>query len=363
MTARNASLKIGLAVGGGTGPELRDVFEKTLLALGDASQETFSLQACPRLFRTYASMAGSAMTSAEVARVAKEDAAAYEAFLFGLRDEGCKVVFRTAFNAETIYLVRERLRGVKVETLQARDGEFLLIRDEAQGFYAGSNNAPESSSELISRTCEFSKEVTCQILDFSLRQAEERWGGGKKIDRIIAVYKFHLLDSRFVRWIEEYAKNRSLRIELYQPDTMNRCLLRGDVKGHALIVGSNEWLDIMHGPLLERHGGLVQDERCTWNAYLSAEARGMIEYQTVHGSADDIAGQGKVNPLATMRAAAAILARYASCVGASSRLEEAIKKALASGCATPDRGGSETTSSMAAKILSLFGTIRARKRD
>jgi isocitrate/isopropylmalate dehydrogenase len=314
-------LKVGLAVGGGTGPELAEVFEFALRCLTDIHGQAFDIVRSSHRYRTFFDMAGHAPVAA--AATAYDDALAYEDFLVDLARSDVRSVFRTAFNAESVYLARERLRSVKVEHLPFAHGAFLLVRDQAQGFYAGRNNAPDASSDIVVRTCEFRRDVTESVLDFALREAAQTWGPGAK-QRIVLVYKFHLLDNRFTQWIEDFARARSLPLELFQPDTMNRRLLRGEFRGNVLIVGSNEWLDIAHAELLARHGGLVHDERCARNVYLDSRLAGLVEYQTVHGSADDIAGRGLVNPLATMRSAVAIAERSGTCQGATARLEDAI---------------------------------------
>jgi 3-isopropylmalate dehydrogenase len=59
-------------------------------------------------------------------------------------------------------------------------------------------------------------------------------------------------------------------------------------------------------------------------------------YEPVHGSAPDIAGQGKANPLATILSLAMLL-RYSLGDGANAdRIEAAVKKVLAAGLRTPD---------------------------
>jgi tartrate dehydrogenase/decarboxylase / D-malate dehydrogenase len=314
-------LKIGLAVGGGTGPEIAAAFECALTAL---SSDGHQLIRSPRLYATYAEVAHDRASAQAAARVAAEDAAEYERFLLGLPRLGCRLLFRTAFNAQSLYAARERLLAAKVETLPlpAR-GELMLVRDEAQGFYAGVNDEPGASPDSIARVCRFSKAVTERLIDFALAGARERWAAAP--DRFVLAYKFHVLDNRFARWVFSHARRRRVAVELYQPDTMNRELLRGSLRGRVLILGSNEWLDVMHADLLARHGGFAQDERFTRNVYLDARLRGLVEYQTVHGSADDLAGRGLVNPLAALRSAAAIL-EEGGVAGAAARMEAAISR-------------------------------------
>jgi isocitrate/isopropylmalate dehydrogenase len=345
MHHERRALKVGLAVGGGTGPELAEVFERTLACLADANGATFEIVRSSRRYRTYVDVAR--QTPAAAAAAAAEDAQAYEDFLLELARKDVRAVFRTAFNAESIYLSRERLRSVKVELLPFAHGKFLLVRDQAQGFYAGGNNAPASSPDVIVRSCEFRRDVTERVLDFALLEAAAMWGP-RETGRIVLVYKFHVLDNRFASWIAAFARARSLRIELFQPDTMNRRLLRDEFRGNVLVLGSNEWLDIAHADLLARYGGLVHDERCTRNVYLDPRLEGLVEYQTVHGSADDIAGRGVVNPLAAMRSAAAIAERCGGYLGSTARLEEAITAARRGKPAT------ESTSLIAGRVLERY---------
>jgi isocitrate/isopropylmalate dehydrogenase len=350
MASKRGAIPVGLAVGGGTGPELASVFERALSRLGEAHGARFEIVRDNRRYRTFFEVAE--LSAAAAARAAAQDAAAYEAFLLGLARRGVQAAFRTAFNAQTIYAVREQLRAVKIEALSFKHGSFLLVRDQAQGFYAGTNDDPESSPDSLTRTCVFRRDITEKVLARALEEAAQHWGADAKPDRIFAVYKFHLLDNRFARWVQAFSKARKLRIELFQPDTMNRLLLRGGLKGRLLAIGSNEWLDIAHAELLARYGGLVQDERCARNAYLDERVEGVAEFQTVHGSADDIAGKDAVNPVATLRAAAAVAQRSGACPGAVDAMERAIENARA-------REGTERT---AARVLSSYKPGKSRSK-
>ena len=72
-----------------------------------------------------------------------------------------------------------------------------------------------------------------------------------------------------------------------------------------------------------------------------ANGRPKALYEPVHGSAPDIAGQGKANPIACILSFAMAL-RYSFNEGAEAeRLEKAIEKVLADGARTPDLLGPE----------------------
>ena len=87
-----------------------------------------------------------------------------------------------------------------------------------------------------------------------------------------------------------------------------------------------------------------------------ANGRPKAMYEPVHGSAPDIAGQGKANPIACILSFAMAL-RYSFDEGAeATRLEQAIEKVLADGVRTADLLGEDgvmpvSTSEMGDKIV------------
>ena len=75
--------------------------------------------------------------------------------------------------------------------------------------------------------------------------------------------------------------------------------------------------------------------------------------EPVHGSAPDIEGKGIANPVATIRAVAMMLERIDGGKHSkwSSKIEEAVSKALQEGVRTPDLGGKATTEQMTSAII------------
>jgi 3-isopropylmalate dehydrogenase len=66
-------------------------------------------------------------------------------------------------------------------------------------------------------------------------------------------------------------------------------------------------------------------------------------YEPVHGSAPDIAGTGRANPLATLLSVAMMLKYGLGMHDEAARLERAVDAALAEGLRTPDlTGGADT---------------------
>lgn len=89
-------------------------------------------------------------------------------------------------------------------------------------------------------------------------------------------------------------------------------------------------------------------------ASASLDANGKGLYEPIHGSAPDIAGQGKANPLATVLSAAMMLRYSLDQAQAADRIEAAVAKALAGGARGPDLGGSMSTAQMGDAVLAAL---------
>jgi len=78
-------------------------------------------------------------------------------------------------------------------------------------------------------------------------------------------------------------------------------------------------------------------------------AKGM--YEPIHGSAPDIAGQGRANPCATILSAAMMLRHSLDDAAAADRIEAAVTAALLGGARTADIGGALSTRAMGDAVL------------
>lgn len=74
-------------------------------------------------------------------------------------------------------------------------------------------------------------------------------------------------------------------------------------------------------------------------------------YEPIHGSAPDIAGQGKANPCGAILSAAMLLRHSLENEEAAQKVERAVGDALAAGARTADLGGSLSTSEMGDAVL------------
>ncbi|AHE53500.1 3-isopropylmalate dehydrogenase [Sphingomonas sanxanigenens] len=85
------------------------------------------------------------------------------------------------------------------------------------------------------------------------------------------------------------------------------------------------------------------------SAALDGAGKGL--YEPIHGSAPDIAGQAKANPLATILSAAMMLRYSLGKPDDADRIEAAVAAALAAGARSPDLGGSMTTTEMGDAVI------------
>ncbi len=74
-------------------------------------------------------------------------------------------------------------------------------------------------------------------------------------------------------------------------------------------------------------------------------------YEPIHGSAPDIAGQGKANPMATILSAAMMLRHSFGLEAEAARVEAAVAAALADGIRGGDLGGSHGTEAIGQAVL------------
>ena len=352
-------IRVGLAVGHGTGPELAHIFERVILQLAGRYSIHIQLHRPSRIYHTYLSLLSAGDTEESIERETMQDVTHYKRFCEEEAARGTRVIFRTAITAQSLYIVRQDFEAIKVERFDHGQASILLIRDQAQGFYTGSNEVGEGT---VSRTCHFYRELTSRIVSYSLERARQIWGT-HAINSIVMVYKHHLFGGTFDAWAKELSKEYATKVDFVQPDTMNRNLLAFGIQGKQLIIAGNEYADIMQVVLLDMFGHGVQETSYAENVYLVPQLHNLSEYQTVHGSADDLVGKGIVNPTATMRAAAAILEQHAGCKGIEEGMNAALRTLLRQNATTPDQGGFLTTAEFVDAVLdNLMTRLSASNR-
>lgn len=235
------------------------------------------------------------------------------------------VVFRTAINAEALYLFRQEVKSVKEFTFiptSDKAKKVLIVRDQAEGFYA--NTDYRHNEKEIWFEGKFTKKHQQNLIRYALRRSEEILGEGAAK---WAIYKHHLFGNQLEKWIQEVDN----AIEVWQPDNGLTYLLNfvydalPNVPDNLLVVCSNEVGDLIYESILGTLNIEAKLELFTKNILLAKPYNGNLKiYQTIHSSADDIAGTEKILPYATLRIAADIAEKELQIPGVRARTEKAI---------------------------------------
>ena len=131
------TLRVGLLVGRGTGSELAQVFEIVILRLAALYSTQVEIHRSPRIYHSYFSLLKEHQDGKEIEDETSKDVNHFEEFCLNEAAQGTRATFKTAINAQSLYLIREHLQAVKVECFNQGENSLLLVRDQSQGFYTG----------------------------------------------------------------------------------------------------------------------------------------------------------------------------------------------------------------------------------
>lgn len=333
--------KIGLIIGGGAGPELGEVFRRGIRTLATKFGRAFEIEECPRRPQSYTERRGWSGHDIEMAM--KDDIRSLGEFYEGFRDSGGRAIFRAPINAEALYAARMAVEEVKTAVFEISGKRILLVRDLHQGFY--SNSAWHVGDDRIDFSGNFSRRHFANLLSFGRAQATKDLRPGFKV---VLLYKHHLFANTMFGWVQ----NLDPDALILQPG-MGFVWLNHHFKADeedVLVIAGNEIGDLIHEFYLE---GQPRQSRCTAiskNYFLRSGFENLFEYQTIHGSADDVAGTGRVNPVATLRAVAAI-AKDVFDAPAPAALEEAIIRAISNGILDEQADSLASTSIVAEYLI------------
>ena len=214
--------------------------------------------------------------------------------------------------------------------------DFMIVRENTEGLYiAGEEDYTEEGA--VARRI-ITREAEERIIDYAFKYAKEN-----NKSKVTGVHKANVLkksDGLFKDVFYEVAKRYpEIATEDYYVDATAMYLITKP-ESFDVIVTTNLFGDILsdEGAGLVGGLGLIPSANIGKNAAL---------FEPVHGSAPDIAGQGKANPLAMMLSAIMML-RYLGENEAADKFDNAILKVLNNAnILTCDLGGSATTMELA----------------
>jgi tartrate dehydrogenase/decarboxylase/D-malate dehydrogenase len=230
-----------------------------------------------------------------------------------------------------------------------RDVDMLFIRENTEGEYAGTGGQVHADHPygLAVEVPVFTKLGVDRCARFAFDRARERSG------RLVSVTKSNASRYTYVLWdqvVEQVGKEYpDVQVERVLVDAMAaRMVLRPD--SVDVVVASN-----LFGDILTDLGGALQGSLglCA-SANLNPERRWPSTFEPVHGSAPDIAGQGRANPLGAIWSGAMLLRHLGDGDGAT-RVERAIEAVCEDGrVLTGDLGGTASTREVGDAVLAAL---------
>jgi len=231
-----------------------------------------------------------------------------------------------------------------------KDIDMLFIRENTEGEYSGTGGRVHvgTDSEVAVEVPVFTRRAIERCARFAFDRAGERSG------RLVSVTKSNASRYTYVLWDEvvaELARGYSdVQVERVHVDAMAaRMVLRPDTID--VVVGSNLFADILTdlGAALQGSLGLAA------SANLSLGGSGPSMFEPVHGSAPDIAGQGRANPIGAVWSAALML-RQLGYGGQADDVERAIDAVCEDGrVLTGDLGGTASTAEVGDALVRALG--------
>jgi 3-isopropylmalate dehydrogenase len=222
-------------------------------------------------------------------------------------------------------LRRERIEGTNL----------LVVRELTGGIYFGDRGRSDGRAY---DTCVYSVEEIERIAEVAFRLA------GRKVT---SVDKANVLEtSRLWREVVERVAERHPDMPLEHLLVDNAAMqLVSRPADFDVILTENMFGDILsdEAAMLTGSIGMLP------SASVGTGGPGLFE--PVHGSAPDIAGTGKANPLAMFGSVAMMLRYGIGREADAARVESAIDRALEEGLRTPDLGGQATTEDATGAVL------------
>jgi 3-isopropylmalate dehydrogenase len=224
-------------------------------------------------------------------------------------------------------LRRERIEGT----------DLLVVRELTGGIYFGDRGRRDGAAF---DTCVYSTEEIERIAEVAFKFARRK---------VTSVDKANILEtSRLWREVVSgMAKDHDVEFEHLLVDNAAMQLVSRPTE-FDVILTENMFGDILsdEAAMLTGSIGMLP------SASVGSDGPGLFE--PVHGSAPDIAGTGRANPLAMFGSVAMMLRFGLGMENEAAGIESAIDRALEAGLRTPDLGGDATTEDATKAVLSYL---------
>lgn len=231
--------------------------------------------------------------------------------------------------------------------------DILCIRENTEGEYSGAGGRVHvgSPQEVAVETSVFTRHGVERILRFGFEQARQRSG------RLASVTKSNAQKYSMVFWDEVTdelaAEYPDVTVSRYHVDAMAARMITHP-ESLDVVVASNLFGDILSDIGAAIQGGLG----FAASANINPDRQLPSMFEPVHGSAPDIAGQGKANPIAAIWSGAMLLDHLGEQPAASAIMKALDEVSSDTRHCTPDMGGSATTAELADALVNALQKSR-----
>jgi homoisocitrate dehydrogenase len=246
------------------------------------------------------------------------------------------------YRSPIVLMRRELNLYANIRPLKQGDIDMVVVRENTEGLYAGRERMENDDTAITERV--ITRQASARIAKMAGEIAMSR------SQRVTVVHKANVVrvsDGLFREAaLQALSEFPELSIEEQLVDSMAYRMVR-EPEAFDVVVAPNLYGDILSDLGAGLTGGLGL-------APSANVADDFVVAEPVHGSAPDIEGQGKANPLATIRAAALMLSRLGH-AETSARILTAVESVIADGPHTPDLGGTASTSQVTDAVLEQLG--------
>jgi isocitrate dehydrogenase (NAD+) len=243
------------------------------------------------------------------------------------------------------------VRSLKGVPTRYEDVDLIVVRENTEGLYSGIENI---ITEGVITSLKVATEDACRrIAVFAFDYAISR--GRKKVTVLHKANIMKLSDGLFIRCAkEEHEKKYAGKVNYEEMIIDAACMRIVQNPSHFdVILCENLYGDLISDLCAGLVGGLGVTPGANFGDHHAL-------FEAVHGSAPDIAGQNKANPLAIVMSAVMMLRHLAAtrkdqnCEAAANRVRDAYNACLLAGEKTRDLGGTLGTREFADAVIARF---------
>lgn len=356
MAAQLTTHKVAVIAGDGIGPEVLAEGMKVLNAAA-AIDGSFKFEftsfpwGCEYYLKTGRMMAVDGMEQLKNFDAIYLGAVGYPGVPDHISLWGLLLIIRKQFDQYVNIRPVKLLKGAPcpLKDVKREDIDMLFVRENSEGEYSGSGSwlYKGQPHEVVIQNGVFSRHGCERIIRYAYELARRE----KKT--LSSISKGNALNYSMVFWDQIFkevgAEYPDVETHSYLVDAASMFMVKAPQR-FQIVVTSNLFGDILTdlGAAISGGMGLAA------GANLNPERRFPSMFEPIHGSAPDIAGQGKANPLASVWSASQMLEFFGHEKIAAKLIDVIETMLVEKTTLTPDLGGTATTSQVGNEVVRLL---------